>query len=57
VTSDEFDSIKLTERLTFKESESVRLVLVHGFSIQKASEYYGVDTVKITEIIKTINAL
>jgi predicted DNA-binding protein (UPF0251 family) len=56
MTNDEFDSLILPVQMSFRESESVRLVLVHEFSIQLASKYYGVDTVKISELIDIINA-
>lgn len=56
MTADEFDNLKLPIKLTFKESESVRVVLVHGFKVEQASECYGVDRVRILELLEIINA-
>lgn len=55
MTNQEFDNCKLTTKLNFKESESARLILVHGFYLQVATDYYGIKIVILKEIIVMFN--
>lgn len=56
MSNEEFDQCQLRTRLTFQESESARLVLVHEISSKEAAGIVGMraknDHLKVDEIVQ-----
>ncbi|WP_148211176.1 hypothetical protein [Methylovorus glucosotrophus] len=53
MTHEEFEACKLPVKLSFKESEASRQVLVLGLSIESAAYCVGLDTVDGVNAIKS----
>lgn len=53
MTHEEFDVCKLPVKLSFKESEASRQVLVLGLTIETAAYCVGLDTVEGVNAIKS----
>jgi predicted DNA-binding protein (UPF0251 family) len=51
----EFDSTSLPRKLSMREHEAARLVLVHNATVEKAAEIYNLSAKQLREVIAMFN--